>query len=173
MLKSLERPIERAVGEDDFRKALRLFASGVTVISTEDAHGHPRGMTATAFSSLSLRPPLVLVAIGLGTRCHSSIKAQGQFGISILHGHQAEISKYFGGRRNAVAAPGFTMLDGLPVLTDAMVQLACLLEDQFEGGDHSIFVGRVTATVLQHAEPLIHFDGAYRQLAIKGPGDRH
>lgn len=119
-------------------------------------------MTATAFCSLSLRPPLVLVAIGHDTRCHAHVMATGRFGVSILAASQADLSRHFGGKPNA--APTFATLDRVPTVEGALVQLSCHLESSQPGGDHSIFVGRVTATRTRRDSPLIHFEGRYRHL---------
>lgn len=165
MLRKVSPPAETAVGDQEFREALRHFASGVTIISTTDAAGGVHGMTATAFSSLSLRPPLVLVAVARGTRCHRHVIAERQFGVSILHGHQADLSRHFGGKPLKGAQPRFTRLGGMPVLAEAMVTLACTLEDVVEGGDHTIFIGLVAATHSKSGDPLIHFQGRYRSLS--------
>ena len=119
-------------------------------------------MTATAFCSLSLRPPLILVAIAHDTRCHAHVLATGRFGVSILAASQVDLSRHFGGQPNA--RPTFTTLDDTPVVEGALVQLSCRLESPQPGGDHSIFVGRVTATSTKRGDPLIHFEGRYRYL---------
>ena len=152
------KPFEEA----NFKAALSLFASGVTVITTHDEAGIAHGMTATAFCSLSLNPPLVMVAIARESRCHKHIVATGRFGVSILAESQADLSRHFGGK--PMLAPRFTMLDDVPIIENAIVNLACHLEAPHSGGDHSIFVGRVTATLTDPGSPLIHFQGAYRQL---------
>lgn len=153
------------VTEQDFRQALRHFASGVTVITTKDDAGTIHGMTATAFSSLSLTPPLILVAIARNTRCHAMIVTTGRFGVSVLYAHQADLSRHFGGQPRRQVAPRFDMLDGTPVIEGAMISLACGLKDAIEGGDHTIFVGLVSAAVTAPGEPLIYFGGTYRKLA--------
>lgn len=156
----LPKPVAPAV----FRDALRQFASGVTVITTGDPQGTVHGMTATAFSSLSLDPPLVLIAIGRDTRCHSRIVAAERFGVSILRLEQAPLSRHFGGRPEPDFAPRFGRLGDVPVLDDALVQIACQLDQVVEGGDHSIFIGLVTSARTREGAPLLHFGGAYRAL---------
>ena len=164
MLKTLMPPPEGAVGEQEFRDALRLFASGVTVITTPDGAGGVHGMTATAFSSLSLRPPLVLVAVSRETRCHRRITEARRFGVSILYDHQTDVARHYGKQGLAARPPAITMLDSVPVIEGSMAALACALEEPIEGGDHSIFVGRVTAAMARPGSPLLHFDGRYRTL---------
>ena len=164
MLKTVTLPIEGAVGEQEFRGALRLFASGVTVITTPDGAGGVHAMTATAFSSLSLDPPLVLVALARGSRCHRLITEGRRFGVSVLYDRQVEVARHFGKQGQAERPPVFATLEGVPVIEGAMATLACALERPFEGGDHSIFVGRVTAAEARPGSPLLHFDGRYRSL---------
>lgn len=165
MLKTLKPPAPTAVDDQEYRDALRHFASGVTVISTLDSAGRVHGMTATAFSSLSLRPPLVLVAVDRRARCHRQVITTRQFGVSILHSRQEDLSRHFGGRPLDGHQPTFSRLDGAPVLEDAMVTLACTLDSTLEGGDHTIFVGLVTATTIIVKDPLVHFAGAYYALS--------
>lgn len=160
MLNTLS-PDDSAVGEQAFRDALRQFASGVTVITTLDEQGAVHGMTATAFCSLSLKPPLILVAVARGSRCHRQVMAEKRFGVSILHADQRQISRHFGGKPSPETAPGFARLDDVPVLGAAMVKLACRLQEPVDGGDHSIFIGLVTAVETSRGEPLLHFDGRY------------
>ncbi len=168
MLKTLTPPDETIVGEQDFREALRQFASGVTVITTLDEQGAVHGMTATAFSSLSLRPPLILVAVARGSRCHRHVMSEKRFGVNILFADQAHLSRHFGGKPTRETHPSFGRLNDVPVLEQAMVKLACTLEEPLEGGDHSIFVGRVTAVETSRGEPLIHFDGHYHGILPSG-----
>ena len=159
-------PHPHDIDERDFKVALSQFASGVTVITTLDESGAVHGMTATAFCSLSLRPPLVLVAIALGTRCHRHLLAQRRFGVSVLDENQTDLSRHFGGRPLPAADPRFRTLADVAVLAGSLVTLACHLETQNEGGDHSIFTGRVVAIQAEASgRPLIHFDGRYRRLA--------
>ena len=154
-----------AVAEQDFRQALRHFASGVTIITTQDKAGTVHGMTATAFSSLSLEPPLILVAVARQSRCHAMIVASERFGVSVLYDHQADLSRHFSGQLAPPAVPEFHRLDGTPVIKGAMITLACSLQDATEGGDHTIFVGLVAEAITAPGEPLIHFGGQYRRLA--------
>ena len=153
---------EPSVDERDFKSALALFASGVTVITTRDSGGAIHGMTATAFCSLSLDPPLILVAIARETRCHANVMATERFGVSVLAATQIDLSRHFGGKPNAT--PVFEMFDDVPVVEGALMHLSCNLEAPRPGGDHSIFVGRVTAARSEPGTPLIHFEGRYRRL---------
>ncbi len=166
MFKASPSSAASLVDEDAFRRTLSHFASGVTIITTLDENGDVHGMTATAFSSLSLRPPLVLVAIKRGSRCHRQIVAGNRFGVSILEDRQIQWSKHFGGRPSDALIPRYEMLGDVHVLEGAIATLACRVEDPpLLGGDHSIFIGLVTDVALHSGQPLIHFGGAYRTLS--------
>ena len=164
MLKTVSPP-ESGVDPQAFRDALRQFASGVTVITTRDEGGRVHGMTATAFSSLSLEPPLVLVAVARDARCHALVTRERRFGVSILSTDQMHLSSHFGGTPSPDARPMFATLDGVPVIDDAMVKLSCRLDEVVAGGDHSIFIGLVTEATSRPGEPLVHFDGRYHVVA--------
>ena len=158
--------VASAIDEKAFRQTLSHFATGVTVITTLDGTGAVHGMTATAFSSLSLRPPLVLVAVSQGTRCHRHIVSGRQFGVSILTRDQIDVSKHFGGKPSRDLVPLYDRLGDVHVLKGAVAALACRVEEApIAGGDHSIFIGLVTDVLMRSGEPLIHYVGAYRTLS--------
>ena len=162
MLKSLMTPpLDTVVGAESFRNALRQFASGVTVITTRDERGHVHGMTATAFSSLSLDPPLVMIAVARGSRCHKLLMKLKRFGISFLSADQVELSRHFGGSPDPHLRPAYADLNEVAVLEGAIAKLSCRLDQAFEGGDHSIFTGLVIEAEIGRGAPLIHFDGRY------------
>ena len=172
MFKVMTSPAGSGVGDKEFRHALGHFASGVTIITTMDSDGVVHGMTATAFSSLSMRPPLVLVAVTRGTRCHRQLIAGQRFGVSILRADQIDLSRHFGGTEVPDIAPRFTPLGEVEVLEGALATLACRIEEPpLAGGDHSIFIGLVTNVVVATANPLIHFAGRYRTLVDEGNSD--
>lgn len=129
----------------------------------------PHGMTANAFTSVSLEPPLVLVCIDRRRESHRLILEYGYFGISVLAESQGPVSDYFAGRRPPGSLPAESLFRagpaGAPVVPGALAYLECSLEAVYPGGDHSIFVGRV-----QHGQegsgdrPLVFFEGGYRTL---------
>jgi flavin reductase (DIM6/NTAB) family NADH-FMN oxidoreductase RutF len=155
---------------DDFRRALGGFATGVTVITTHgeaDAHG----MTATAFSSVSLDPPLVLICVISGTRGAETIEQNGVFAVNILGADQEPISRYFasrdrpGGRAGFAPVPHRTAVTRSPVLHGAACVLDCRLVDSHEAGDHIIFIGEVVALgVNPDVPPLLFHHSRYRTL---------
>ncbi len=166
-----------AVAPDRFRRVLRQWASGVTVVTTR-RKGGIHGITVTSFCSLSLRPPLVLVCIGHGARSHRTISRQGCFAVNLLREDQRVLSDRASARRGVRAARLLgveerTVKTGAPVLRDCLAWLDCTLVDRHEGGDHTIFVGRVEAAGAAGGRPLLWYRGDYRALpAGVGTGRR-
>lgn len=154
------------VDERSFRKALGCFATGVTVVTTADAEGQPVGLTVSSFSSLSLDPPLVLFCLDKRTRALEAFKS-GHFAVHVLREDQRQLSIQFASRQddkwNSV---DFSTNDyGIPVLSNCLARLECELHEMVEGGDHTIFVGKVHS--LEHqtgGQPLLYFRGAYANL---------
>ena len=154
-----------AIDEAGFRKAMSCFASGVTVVTTE-LDGAPHGITVSAFSSLSLQPPLVLVCIEKSTRIHDVIGKAERFAVNILEQGQEEISNRFASRSEDRFA-GIPLRRGklgLPLLEQAMALIECRLHASLPGGDHTIFVGEVVAADIRPSDPLIYYRSEYRSL---------
>jgi flavin reductase (DIM6/NTAB) family NADH-FMN oxidoreductase RutF len=159
----------------DFRTALSAFATGVTVITTRGT-AHDYGMTATAFSSVSLDPPLVLVCVRSQAQGADIIPRNGVFAVNVLSARQEAISNYFASRdrprgRDAFAEIGHReMTTGAPVLDDVSAFLDCRLSTKYEVGDHLIFIGEVVALGANpELEPLLFHGSRYRLLA-EAPG---
>ena len=155
------------VSQDEFRNALSRFASGISVVSTKDAAGALHGITVSAFCSVSLDPPMILICIEKATASHYAFEESKAFVVNILDESQRGLSERF-------AAPfsdkfedvEFEIgIEGVPVLRDALASLECRLETAYDGGDHSIFVGMVERTTIRGGNPLIHFEGEYRTIA--------
>ena len=152
------------VNASQFRTALSRFASGVTVVTTRDAEGRPQGITVSAFSSLSLDPPLVLVCIDRGAYIYEAFAASGVFVVNILAADQEELSRLFASREpNKFEGLGYTEgLVGAPVLDHALATIECRVRYTYEGGDHTIFVGEVEhAAVREDTAPLLYYRGGY------------
>jgi flavin reductase (DIM6/NTAB) family NADH-FMN oxidoreductase RutF len=155
-----------AIDEARFRQTMGHFASGVTVVTTV-SDDEPFGMTVSAFSSVSLRPPLVLICIDKGVGSHEAIAKAGKFAVNMLHGTQEEISRKFATRApdkfsGVATSPGAL---GLPLLDGALATVECSLHATYEGGDHTIFLGQVEHASVQEGTPLLYYRGGYRQLA--------
>lgn len=161
-----------AVAPEQFRAVLGTFATGVTVVSarTEDVL---HGMTANAFSSLSLDPPLALVCVGHGAGLHDLLLEAKAFGVTVLAADQHHDSVWFASARRPSGRDQFddvpwwpAPVTGSPILERGIAWLDCRLREVHEGGDHSIFVGEVVDLGLSRdADPLLYFRSAYRRLA--------
>lgn len=154
----------------EFRNALGTFATGVTVITTR-SEVEPYGMTANAFSSVSLDPPLVLVCVVNATTGCDSISRNGIFAVNILAADQEPLSRYFASRDRPRGANAFAEVahqngvTGSPLLDGAAAYLDCRLAGEHPGGDHTIFVGEVLdLNVPANVEPLLFVGGRYRTL---------
>jgi len=150
----------------EFRNAMGQFATGVVVVSTEIS-GQVHAMTANAFMSGSLEPPLILVSVAHTARMHARIIASERFAVSVLGTTQQDISNHFAGRVETTTVPEFARLDGLPVIANALVQVATTLQHSYACGDHTLFVGHVTGLHQRQPpqEPLLFQAGRYQALA--------
>lgn len=152
---------------EQFKRALRSWPSGVTVVTTQ-ADGALHGMTASAFTSVSLSPPLVSVCLGENTRTLALIERSRVFAVNVLAQSQAAVSNHFAspetedarfeGQHYSVGANGCPRLDG------ALVQIECEVHSILTAGDHRIVVGHVAATDVGQGVPLVYWDGSYRDM---------
>ena len=157
------------VDKNQFRTALSRFASGVTVVTLRGADERPLGITVSAFSSLSLEPPLVLVCIDRKAYVHDAFQAGGVFVVNILGAHQEHLSRLFASREpDKFQGLGYGAgLDGAPVLADALATIECRIRHAYEGGDHTIFVGEVEHTAVRDdAHPLLYYRGGYARVEV-------
>jgi flavin reductase (DIM6/NTAB) family NADH-FMN oxidoreductase RutF len=161
------------VTQAEFRKAMGSFATGVTVI-TVDCEGEVHGMTANAFTSVSLDPLLVLVCVDHGARTHAHLHARKRFGVNVLAEDQRAISEYYAdpspthehAEREAGARFDRTQ-HGTPVLHGALAYLECRLHTAQDAGDHTIFIAEVEDVVMRQGDPLMYFRGEYRNIRTK------
>jgi flavin reductase (DIM6/NTAB) family NADH-FMN oxidoreductase RutF len=149
-----------------FRSALGRFASGVTVVTTKDKEGHMHGITVSAFCSVSLEPPLVLVCIDRTAGSHHAFREKEFFVVNVLNEHQQHLSDQFASHLpdKFAGIEYFENAGGVPVLKDALVNLECRLVFTFDTGDHTIFVGEIQEAIIRDGNPLIYFHGNYRKL---------
>jgi flavin reductase ActVB len=156
----------------DFKEAMARFASGVTIVTTRDASGRPFGFTASAFSSLSLTPPLLLVCLDRGADSFPVFEKCDAFAVSILESGQSDLAMTFA-TRGADKFAGDPAEDGpalrLPVIKGAIVTLECTLHEQLEGGDHVILIGEVVSARSNDGAPMLHFN---RQFGVFRPSAR-
>lgn len=144
-----------------------MFASGVTVVTGSDAEGNHHGITVSAFCSVSLEPPLVLVCIEKSARCHDIFLDSGRFVVNILGEDQEAVSERFATQlEDKFQGADFTVdEDGLPVLDGTIASVTCELNEAYEGGDHTIFVGKVVRTEVTGGKPLLYSNSRYRAIA--------
>jgi flavin reductase (DIM6/NTAB) family NADH-FMN oxidoreductase RutF len=160
------------ISPDAMRNTLRLWASGVSIVTT--VSGDQRaGMTVSAFNSLCLEPPMILVCLNKNTHAGELVRESGVFAVSILSADQAALSERFAGR--VPLAEGEGRFDGVPVITaetgspiigGALAWLDCRVETIHDGGSHWIVIGEVLATgahEVNHA-PLLYFDRGYHEI---------
>jgi flavin reductase (DIM6/NTAB) family NADH-FMN oxidoreductase RutF len=154
------------VTPDDFRAALSRFPSGITVVTSVNRQSVAHGITVSAFCSVSLEPPLILVCIEKTTGSHTALLESRVFVVNFLAAGQDALSERFSSiltdKFDGVGLrPG---IGGVPMLRDALVTLECALRDDFDGGDHTIFVGEVETVTIRDGDPLFSFHGSYRDL---------
>jgi flavin reductase (DIM6/NTAB) family NADH-FMN oxidoreductase RutF len=148
------------------RRILGRFATGVTVITTR-SEGALYGMTANAVTSLSLDPPLVLVAVDRGAQMHGYLSACRCFAINVLSEDQEQLSRRFAtrGPKEFADLKTVTAESGAPILADALAWVDCRVADVLAGGDHEIFVGHILAGDARDGRPLLFYAGQYARLA--------
>lgn len=144
-----------------FRKAMSMFATGITVVSLYD-NNEPKGMTVNAFMSVSLDPALVAVSIAEGASMFDSFLETESFGVSMLREDQLDVSQIFARQKEGEVT--FHDVKGVPVLKDSLATVSCHVYKKVEAGDHVIFIGEVTAINVAEDEPIIYFGSKYRTL---------
>lgn len=164
---AVERPTRQEFNSADFRQTMGAFATGVTVITT-DGEADAYGMTATAFSSVSLDPPLILVCVISGTTGAETIERNGVFAVNVLGADQEPVSRFFASRdkpRGQAAfrqIPHFAAVTGAPIIEQAAAYLDCWVDAKHTAGDHEIFIGEVVAIgVDPDVQPLLFHGGGY------------
>ncbi|MEX2583170.1 MAG: flavin reductase family protein [Gemmatimonadota bacterium] len=155
----------QAIQALEFRRIVGHFPSGVTVVTTCLPGGGPCGLTVNAFSSVSLEPPLVLICVERNAASHACIRSVGMFAVNVLDADEGErLSRRF-------AEP---LLDdkfegigygrggtGAPILDEALAWMECRVSEEFEGGDHTIFLGEVISGETREGHPLVYYRGGY------------
>ena len=153
----------RPVTPTDFRTAMGQFASGVTVI-TAVHDGEAHGMTANAFISVSLEPPLILVSVDKRAHMHELLTQSARYGVSILSAAQVQHSDHFAGRLSEGFSPNFVWVEAMPLIAGATTHLIAEVVACHSAGDHTLFVGEVVYSAVPGGEPLLYFAGHYDRL---------
>jgi flavin reductase (DIM6/NTAB) family NADH-FMN oxidoreductase RutF len=154
------------IDPDTFRSVLGRFASGVTIVTARDDDGVDHGMTVSAFCSLSLDPPFVLLCVDHAASMYELLLTHPRFGISILSSNQEAYSRRF-------ADPDSDRFDGIAysrgesgvvLLEESLAHLECRVTEHYEGGDHTIFIAEVEHAEPRDGRPLLYYRGGYAQL---------
>jgi len=152
----------------EFRQALGTFATGVTVVTTADSNGLPRGFTANSFTSVSLEPPLVLVCLASDAATCPVFTDSGFFNVNVLAENQQDVASIF-------ASPGDERFDkvswsigenGRPILDDTISRFECQTSEVYEAGDHVILLGRVTDYSFSSRSPLVYCSSSYVEFGL-------
>lgn len=147
-----------------FRRTLGMFATGVTVLTTR-AGETVHGMTANAFMSVSLKPPLVLVSIDRRARMSNMLHEGTRFGVNVLEAGQSELSDHFAGRSvEGAPEPRFELVHETPLVDGALAHLVARVVRSYWGGDHSLFLGQVEYARYGEGRPLLFHGGRYERL---------
>ena len=155
------------VSSEIFKEAMGYFPSGVTIVTTVDRDGRQWGFTATAFSSLSLNPPMVLACLAAKADCKEAFKFADRFAVNVLQPEHSELAIRFATKGvDKFAGNKFRTGElGLPVLSDALVSVECKMENVFPGGDHLILTGMVEYIELTKGDASVYFGGKFCLLA--------
>lgn len=153
------------IDPDLFRSVLGRFATGITVVTTRDERGD-HGMTVSAFSSLSLEPPLILVCVAHDAMMTPVITTAKHFVVNILSDGQEALSRRFSSTLDdRFAGIGFTRGEqGIVILDDVLAWMECRLMHCYVEGDHTIVTGAVEFARAKDARPLLYYRGGYAQL---------
>jgi flavin reductase (DIM6/NTAB) family NADH-FMN oxidoreductase RutF len=158
------------------RQAFGTFATGVTVVTVGGVS--PHGMTANSFASVSLDPPLLLVCVERDAIMHRALLDTGRFGVSVLASHQEHVARHFANRQRPFGSKQFDIVDwgagehtGSPLILGAVAHFECRLWRSYDGGDHTIFIGRLLG-MRRHAEndALLFHCGQFHQVAEERTG---
>ncbi len=155
-----------SVSQSAFRAVLGRFASGVTVVTARDRRGRDIGMTVSAFASLSLDPPLVLICIDHSASVYNSLCKAPHFIANILSEGQEAIARRFaetsGNRFDGI---GYERgQNGAVVLLEVLGYIECNVVERYEAGDHDIIIGSVEVAQANEGKPLLYYRGGYAQL---------
>ncbi|MEE8348731.1 MAG: flavin reductase family protein [Acidobacteriota bacterium] len=156
-----------SVNRDEYRKTVGHFATGVTIVTTQNAEGQPYGLTVNAFTSVSLDPFLVLVCLSNHLSGLEAFQESNRFAVNLLAADQENLSNHFatpGSDRSQ--GPYTNGKTGIPVLEGVLARLECDVSDRFPGGDHTIMMGQVQSAEIVNGEkePLLYYGGKYREL---------
>lgn len=157
------------IDKNELRRVMGHFATGVTIITTVSASGQMHGLTANAFTSVSLEPPLLLISVDKKAESYPCFEQSKVFTVNILSDSQEALSRKF-----AVTGTGsdkFTGVafraggNGAPIILGAIAHIECRLYASYEGGDHTLFLGEILEAETREGKPLLFYRGGYRGIS--------
>ncbi|UBV42030.1 flavin reductase family protein [Deinococcus taeanensis] len=156
---------DTGLSPQEFRQTLGRFASGVTIITARSGQER-RGMTASAFVSVSLQPPLILVSVDERAQMHALLCGDDvtHFGVNVLSATQRHLSDHFAGRPGPEDLVTWFDHEGLPLIGGSVAQLVCRKHQVIPAGDHTLFLGFVEYSRYTDDDPLLYFRGQYHEL---------
>ena len=158
------------VSVEDFKKALQFRATGVTVVTTQSEKYGLQGMTVTAFSSVSVNPPQILVCLNQSADTGDGIEESQYFVVNVLDVEQQTTSNQFAGGASQEERfqnnPWTASDNGMPILDGSLMALECKVVQKILVGTHWVVIGEVQASVCRTGNPLMYYSGSYRQLSI-------
>ncbi|HEX9787008.1 MAG TPA: flavin reductase family protein [Candidatus Binatia bacterium] len=151
----------------ELRRVMGHFATGVTIITTQDKEGNPNGLTANAFMSLSLNPPLVLISVDKAATCYACFEPQNGFTVNFLSEDQEDISRRFAtkGIDKFAGIEWHAGRNGAAIIEGALAHVECKITQCYEGGDHTIVVGEILDIKATGERPLLFYKGQYQRLS--------
>lgn len=158
------------ISAEDFKRALSRRATGVAIVTARSGD-RIHGMTVSAFTEVSLEPPLVLVCADKASDTHGVIARSGRFAVNVLARGQGALADRFAVKKDEhlrfAGVPWSEAATGAPLLDEALVGIDCRVAAAHDAGDHVIYVGRVEALRLREGEPLLYWCGRYRAFAAE------
>jgi|SRR5208282_861343 len=155
-------PIEK----NELRRVMGHFATGVTVITTFRKSGEMHGLTANAFTSVSLVPPLLLICVDKKAESYACFDETRAFTVNILASDQEDLSRKFAvsGGQKFDGVSYHIGANGAPILAGSVGYIECKVTAAHDGGDHTIYVGEIEQAETRETKPLLFFRGGYREL---------
>ena len=147
-----------------FRRVMGRFPTGVTVITADD-DGAPRGMTANAFMSASLRPPMCVISVAKRARMHAVVLRAAHFGVNVLAEDQEDLSIHFAGGAELARNIAFDLRGPAPLIAGACARIAAEIVGRHDCGDHTLIVGRIARMEADDRLPLVYHASRYARLA--------
>ena len=155
-----------AIEKNELRRVMGHFATGVTVITSIRSSGEMHGLTANAFTSVSLIPPLLLVCIDKKAESYPCFDESKIFTVNVLSSDQEALSRRFAvtGGEKFEGVSYKIGANGAPILDGVLAFLECKVTQKIDGGDHTIYIGEIEQAETKEGKPLLFFRGGYREL---------